>query len=135
VFSLRIIWKKRYNKILRKLCTLIIIVSSGKVVATSFVGSRKLYCCMYTNITIIQSQKTKVLRKRSLRGEIFETKWTVPQLLILIIFNRYFFIYNLLIFIYITPPTSFQLYHCLKWRHVTAQYFTILGQLQKILGK
>ena len=35
-----------------------------------------------------------------------------------------------LIFHYITPPTSFQLSHWLKRRHVTAQYCTILGQLQ-----
>jgi len=35
---------------------------------------------------------------------------------------------------HITPPTSFQSSHWLKWRHVTAQYFTILGQLQKIWG-
>jgi len=28
---------------------------------------------------------------------------------------------------YITPPTSFQISHWLKWHHTTAQYFTILG--------
>jgi len=43
-------------------------------------------------------------------------------------------VYNGNILCNITPPTSFQPSHWLKWRHVTAQYFTILGQLQKIWG-
>jgi len=41
---------------------------------------------------------------------------------------------NEIILLYITPPTSFQLSHWLKRRHVTFQYFIILGQLQKIWG-
>jgi len=79
--------------------------------------------------TVISQTKCFLLKENvdvfSTKNVVYATSW--PDVWYLLVMRRYGDNY-------ITPPTSFQPSHWLKWRHVTAQYFTILGQLKNIWG-